>query len=105
MILETAQLVIQRKHSWADFFRAYLILVDDIELGRIRRNSTLTLEIPAGRHLIGARIDWARGEPILIEAAPGETVTIEVSNTYGARNSEYAITVGKDTYLTLKRVD
>lgn len=105
MTFETARLIIHRYVQWADIFRAYRIFVDEVEMGRIRRNSTLDLEIPAGRHVIGAAIDWVRAEPILIDAQAQQTVHVEVSNTYGARKAEYAVTVGKDTYLTLKQLN
>lgn len=102
--IETAQLIVKRAGGYADFLRAYRILVDDIELGRIKRNSRLQLTIPAGQHVIGAKIDWTRAAPIVIDVKPGGTVTVEVSNTHGALKSEHAITTGRDTYLTLRAV-
>ncbi|ABD53633.1 hypothetical protein [Jannaschia sp. CCS1] len=104
MAIETAQLIVTREGGYADYLRAYRILVDDIEMGRIKRNSRLALTIPAGPHVIGARIDWTRAEPIVIEVAAGGTVKVQVSNTHGAMKSEYAITTGRNTYLTLTQV-
>lgn len=104
MDFETAQLVVIRQGGYADFMRAYRILVDDIEMGRIKRNSRLELTIPAGQHVIGAKIDWTCAAPIVIDAAPGGTVTAQVSNTHGAMKSDYAVTVGRDTYLTLQEL-
>lgn len=104
-MIPTARLIVTRAGGYADFLRAYRILVDDIEMGRIKRNSQLDLTIPTGLHVIGARIDWARAQPIVIEAGEGCTVRVHVSNTHGALQSEYAITEGRDTYLTLRQIE
>ncbi|GAB5448508.1 hypothetical protein [Gymnodinialimonas sp.] len=101
---ETAQLIVTRAGGYADYLRAYRILVDDIEMGRIKRNSELHLTIPIGQHVIGARIDWTRAQPIVIEARADETVRVEVFNTHGAMRSDYAITAGRNSYLTLRLV-
>ncbi|MEM7724234.1 MAG: hypothetical protein AAF376_17965 [Pseudomonadota bacterium] len=100
-----ARLVVHRGTGWTDFFRGYKVFLGDREIGLIRRKSTLSVDIPAGRHVLHATIDWTRAEPITIEANADDTIHVEVSNTHGALKAEYAVTVGKDTYLTLKQLD
>ncbi len=73
-------------------------------MGRIKRNSRLELTIPTSQHVVGAKIDWTCAEPLLIEVAQGETIEVHVSNTHGAMKTEYAITVGRDTYLNLRQI-
>ncbi|MEJ6393639.1 hypothetical protein V8J82_10255 [Gymnodinialimonas sp. 2305UL16-5] len=101
MTRETATLIVHRGGGWADRIRAYRIFVNDVEVGRIKRNSSLELTVPAGLHMVGAKIDWTRAEPVLVDPCAGEIVEIDVFNTHGAFGSFEAIGIGRHSYLTL----
>jgi hypothetical protein len=99
-----AKLRIVRHGGYADMIRAYKILVNGEAAGAISRNAVLNLEVPSGRLKIEARVDWGRSQPLVIDAVPGQAVTVEVSNHRGAWLSLWAITFGARSYLELKQV-
>jgi hypothetical protein len=99
-----AKLRIVRHGGYADFLRSYKIFVNDVTAGTISRNAVLDLEVPSGRLKIEARVDWGRSQPLVVDAAPGQTITVEVSNHWGAWLSLWAITFGARSYLELNEV-
>ena len=69
-----------RRSGFADWLRRYKIFIDGAQVGTIARNSVLDLEVPSGPLTIGAHIDWARSQPLTIEATPDQRTEVEVSN-------------------------
>lgn len=102
--MSTATLIFTRKGQWADMTRAYRLFVNDVEVGEIKRKSTVPVEVQAGWLKIEARIDWCGATPLTLTLKAGETAQIEVSNTYGAIKAASAISTHADTYLTLKQI-
>jgi hypothetical protein len=84
-----------------DRIRSYQILLNGKKAGKIRHNSTLEIRIPAGPVTIEARLDWARSQPLTMNAVPGQTLEIEVRNHWGATRALWAVTFGRDSYLLL----
>ena len=69
-------LVVRRPPGgWRDFARSYRIKVDGRHRGRVRRGRTLELTLPAGRHVVCARIDWKGSPELLIDVEAGGSVT------------------------------
>jgi hypothetical protein len=102
--MTTATLTFQRAGQWVDMTRAYQLFVNNVEVGEIRRKSTLKIEVPAGWLKIEARIDWCSATPLTVTAKVGDDLNIAVSNTYGALKAGNAITEHQDTYLTLTQI-
>jgi hypothetical protein len=100
----TCHLKIIRRGGYADALRSYKIFVNDEPVGSIARNATLELDVPSGPLKVEARVDWGRSRPLTIEAAPNQTIEVEVSNNWGAFLSLWAITFGYRSYLILKQV-
>ncbi len=94
-----------RDGGYADALRAYRIFVNDEPVGTIARNATLEVEAPSGPLKVEARVDWGRSEPLLLQAAPNQTIDVEVRNHWGSWFSLWAITFGSKRYLTLKQID
>jgi len=93
-----------RTSQYADMLRTYQLRIDGRNVGTIARDDAFEVVVPAGDHLIEARIDWARSRPLAVRAAPGEAVEIEVSNRWGAWLALWAITFGKNSYLELAEI-
>jgi hypothetical protein len=93
-----------RPNGYADRLRDYKIFANGTLRGHISAKSALEFEIPSGPVTFRGRIDWGRSKPLTIEAKPGEVITIEVTNTWGAFLALWAISFGSGSYLTLKRV-
>jgi hypothetical protein len=97
----SAQIIFHRGTGWVDRARAYKIVIDGEECGRLKRNSSLKVEIPAGPHEITAKIDWCGGNVIFVDAKEGGVTEIDVSNQHGALRSQFIISSAPDTYLSL----
>ena len=93
-----------RHSGYADLLRSYEIIVNGTRVGRLPRDSVLNLEVPSGPITIEARLDWGRSRPLTIEAAPGKTIEVEVSNTWGALLALWGATFGFRSYLTLEQL-
>lgn len=94
---------ITRPRGWSDRIRAYRILVDGAEVGRIKESQTLDVELAPGDHRLEARIDWCAAKPLDISLAADEVVDIEVRNTHGPALGILAISIWRGRYLTLER--
>ena len=101
--MAAATLRFKRHTPYADRIRDYRLFVDKEQVGTLANGATLELAVAPGDHLVEARIDWCRSAPLTLSLAEGEVTTIQVTNTYGALLSLWAITFGRSTYLKLTR--
>ena len=90
-----------RPPQYADMLRSYEILLNGKNVGTIGRNGVLEIPAPAGAITIEATIDWGRSRPLSINTVPHQTVEIEVRNRWGALLAPWAISFGKNSYLSL----
>lgn len=101
-----AKLVIARPRQYADMLRRYRITVDGELAARIATGQSVEIDLPPGGHRIVATIDWARSNPVEIDAEASGKHRLEVgSNVAGWRlllGILYA-TIWRDRYLYLKR--
>jgi hypothetical protein len=74
---------IVRGSQFADL-RSYRILINGEMVGAVGAGGVLEMEVPAGSLVIEARIDWGCSRPLTIEAAPRQTIEIEVSRNLNA---------------------
>lgn len=58
--------------GFQDRFRRYRILIDGVEVGRIRRGETLRFPVPAGRHSLRLKIDWVSSRAWPFTVANGQ---------------------------------
>ncbi len=73
-----AMLTVQRPFEVSYAARNYKILVDGVKADTVPVRSYIDIPIPAGRHVVKAKIDWCSSPELVIEAAPGERVLLEV---------------------------
>src|SRR5689334_6745922 len=104
--MRTGTLIVTRPRQFADLLRHYRIVVDDQDVGTLKRCEELRIELPEGEHRMVARIDWARSNYLSFGIRIGETAEIEVgSNARGWRliAAPYFATLGFRNYLYLRR--
>jgi len=77
-------LTIQRARDTAAIFRRMTVLVDGEVVARLRRGDEHVHTLRAGEHAIQAKMDWATSEPLLIDATPGDHVSIQVAIRFTA---------------------
>jgi hypothetical protein len=76
---------VRRDKGWADSLRKYRILLDGVEIGRLREGEVLRQEISDGQHVIEARIDWASSQPLRFEAQSSDRLVLVKSALRGRR--------------------
>lgn len=59
-----------------DILRSYKVVVDDEQVGTIKRGQRLELPVAAGRHVLTLAIDWCRSRPLQLDLAAGESVEL-----------------------------
>jgi hypothetical protein len=71
--------------SWKyrDAGRSYTIEVDGVDRGTIKAGGTLLLEVPAGAHVVRARIDWSGSRHLNINTEPGQTAYVRIEPNGG----------------------
>jgi hypothetical protein len=104
LMSETCKVRIIRGSRYVDALRSYKIFINDSEVGTLSRDSVLEIDAPSGALRIDARIDWGRSRPLSINISPGRIVEIEVSNEWSSLLALWAITFGKNNYLTLRQL-
>lgn len=80
----TGRLVVWRPRGvWRDVLRSYRIEVDGVFRVAVRRGQVFELEVPAGRHVVRARIDWTGSPEMVVDVHPGSSVTAVVEPAEG----------------------
>lgn len=83
------------KGGGRDLFRAYKVLVDDIEVAKIRRGRRLSLPVSAGHHTVRLTIDWCSSVPLELDLAPGASAELACAPAGPGFTA--------DTYIDLQR--
>lgn len=98
-----AKLIIHRSSEFANRIRAIRIYLDKEKIGEIMDGETKEFEIPAGRHLLQAKIDWCGSNEIEFRVHEGKPVTFSLFGT-NPIYALYYITLARHSYLGLLQV-
>ncbi len=77
--LRPGQLTIRRPRRWQDRLRAYTIVIDGEEVGRVRAGSTVTVPITAGTHTVQLTIDWTGSNELELTINEADEVRLVVA--------------------------
>ena len=58
---------ITRGSAYINSARAYKIIINDIECGKIKINETKEFKVKNGSHTVRAKIDWCRSNEVHVE--------------------------------------
>jgi hypothetical protein len=79
-------LTIIRDSGYADRLRAYRVVVDGSEIGRIRDGETRSFLVTPGKHRLPLKIDWCGSKQVEFMAVDGVPVTFQAkSNLRGTK--------------------
>lgn len=101
-------ITISRDSGYADRVRAYLVMVDGKELGRLKNGETKTFPLEPGTHKIVMKIDWCGSNTITFSLADGESARFTCGSSLRGTQmffSLYYIIFARDQYLWLKQSD
>jgi hypothetical protein len=87
------------KRGRVDRVRAYRVMLDGNEVGRVKRGETLTVTATPGQHELHFAIDWCRSAYQDLELADGETVTVRCWSNARPYSSIFYITFGRKNYI------
>lgn len=85
-----------------DRLRAYRVILDGHEVGKIRRGERITFDVDPGRHEIYLKIDWCRSPTITLELAPKEETRLMCAPNANPLTLEYYITFARNRYIKLR---
>jgi hypothetical protein len=52
------KLVITREYGGADSWRAYRIVLDGLQIGKLMKGESLEYDVAPGNHVLVAKLDW-----------------------------------------------
>ncbi len=67
---------IAREKAYVDKARAYRVLVDGTEVGRIKEGETQSFAVAPGSHEVLLKIDWATSPAVTVDVSPGGTARL-----------------------------
>lgn len=91
--------------GYTDRARAYQVLVDGREVGKLRDGQRITVDVPPGRHEVFARIDWCLSPTVVLELAAGEKACLVCRPNASPMTALWYATLGRKDYLSLHRTD
>lgn len=101
-----ARLIIRRPKQFADIFRRYKIVINDIEAATIKRGEDLDFELPAGTYAVEAQIDWCGSKVLMVTLHEGEEVQLEVGSNVANLNFLLRIlSAWSSDYLYLRKAN
>jgi hypothetical protein len=90
--------------KYRDAIRSYRIEIDGSERGLIEAGGKLSLQVPSGKHVVAARIDWSGSRPVSIEFGPGQTVHIRVEPNGGPLSALFQLFT-PDSWIRVTMLD
>ncbi|MEA2448330.1 MAG: hypothetical protein QOG63_262 [Thermoleophilaceae bacterium] len=99
-----ARVDIQRRPGgWVDRARAYKILIDGSEVGRIKAGEAHAFELAPGAHELHLAIDWTRSPSVEMQLAEGERAQLFCRPNANPLTVLWFITFGRGRYIRLER--
>ena len=94
--------------SWRDRKRAYRVMLDGSEIGRIKDGESQEFAALTGHHTLRLKIDWAGSDTIEFDLQPSEAVAFECEPAGSAMralsDSLAALRRGGRPWVVLRRV-
>ena len=102
-----ATIRLTRTTYFPDTLRAYRIMVDGMEMARVKGGESVEIPVSPGTHSVVVKIDWCGSPTLDFTVRTGETIEFECeSNLRGLRIFwvHFYILFMRDRYLALTRV-
>jgi hypothetical protein len=94
---------VSRVKAFQDRLRSYQVLVDGLEVGKVKHGGTWRMDMPIGAHTVQLKIDWKRSPSVAIDVQPGATVALECGHVGGVVEAiPQLLNPDRETYLYLR---
>ena len=98
---------IRRVDEFADYFRAYSILLDGTKLGNLKHGETLEFSIAPGQHQLRMKIDWCGSNTVqFVASSDGDLLAFRArSNLKGLASLKalYYVIFKPDEWIVLEQ--
>lgn len=74
-----AKLVVKRAKDFSNAARKFTLLLDGKEIGAIAHGGSDMYEVPAGQHVLRAKINWMTSRDFQFDISEGETRYLKIS--------------------------
>lgn len=96
-----SQINIRRNNSIIERYRNFTMYLDGEKLVSIKNGETLAMNIPPGKHILIAKIDWNTSNCVIFTLEEGDCIQFVV-RTHGMLKSFYYAFAKPNMYLVLK---
>jgi hypothetical protein len=93
----------RRANAYQDRARAYKVMLDGEEVGRVKRGESVSFDAAPGGHQLQLKIDWATSEPLDVQVAGGQDLNFECWPNSSPLTALYWITFGRKRYIGLEQ--
>jgi hypothetical protein len=99
-----ARLDVERKAGgYTDRARAYKVLLDGTEVGRIKAGESYGADVPPGHHEVQIAIDWGRSPVVELDLAEGESARLHCQPNANPLTVLWYTTFARKRYVALER--
>jgi hypothetical protein len=102
---EDSSLVLTRAKTMSDKMRAYKVIVDGTEVGRIKEGEEASYKLDSGSHNLLIKIDWTSSPPVSFDLAPGEQVRFECKGPANPLVGIGKMIASRGKYISLERTN
>lgn len=95
--------ILKRGKSFTDKMRAYKVLFDRTEIGKIRQGDLMQFSVPEGKHTLQLKIDWCTSKPVTFELTQ-QPITFECGSKTAIK-AIFSAFFKKNDYIWLNRVE
>jgi hypothetical protein len=87
---------------YRDAARAYKVLVDGQETGKIKSGNSENYALAPGNHVVRMKVDWCRSQDVEVTVPEGGAVELRCKPSAGAWRAIYDVTIGATKYIVLE---
>ncbi len=96
-----ASIVFHRASGWVDRWRAYRIVVDGVDVTKLKRNQSVTIDVTAQEHVLQAQVDWCSSPVLVVDLSKGGQIDVDVENPHSAWSLSRVTVETPNEYLRL----
>jgi len=95
--------VTRREGGYVDRARAYKVLVDGTEVGRVKAGESVSVDVVPGTHQVQMAIDWARSPAFEVHLTEGGSAQFFCRPNANPLTVLWFITLARKRYVALER--
>ena len=73
-----SKLILHRPNEYVARWRKYQVLVDNVVVGRLATNETITIDVDEGQHKVQFKIDWVKSREMEVTLLPNGELAMTV---------------------------